>query len=111
MNIDEITDFTYSRNELWRKTLTKQWVREFFTLNENNIITERIKGKLVLVAFYLILKDELHFITVTVKEGIKATPILLHALKKSIKKTGVHWVSWYTPEYKLKRWEVNKQCQ
>lgn len=110
MNIGEIVEFTYSRNKLWRKLITKETLKKFFEEHKDNIIEARIKDELVGVGFYWQIKDELHFLSATVKEDINGTAIILRALKEKIKETGVRYVSWFTPEYKFKRWRV-KKCQ
>lgn len=110
MNIDEIVNFTYSRNKLWQKLMTKEQLKKFFEKHKDNIIEARIKGELVGVGFYWQIKDELHFLSATVKENINGVSIMLRAIKDKVKETSVKYVSWYTPDWKFKKWEVNKQC-
>jgi len=106
MNIDEITEFTYSRNNLWPKIVSKEAIRRGFEANKDKVIEVRINGDLVCVAFFLRLKDELHFVSVTVKEDVNGLSTILRGLRKKIKETGVHYVSWINPEYRLKRFKV-----
>lgn len=106
MSIDEVVNFTYSRNPLWHKKLTKEQVRKTFEILKNNTIEARINGELVGVGVYIQFKDELHFISATMKEGIDGVSIMLQALKNRAKEKGVNYVSWYNPKNQLKRWEV-----
>jgi len=106
MNLDEIVNFTYSRNPLWREKLTKEQVRRTFEILKNNTIEARINGELVGVGVYIQFKNELHFISATIKEGINGMSIMLRALKSRAKEKGVNYVSWYNPKHKFKRWEV-----
>ena len=107
MNIEEITDFTYARNKLWQKLITKEAIREGFEKHKDNIIEVRRRGELVCVGFYWHLKDELHFLSVTVREDVNGVGVILRALKDKIKETGAKYVSWFTPEYRFKKFKVN----
>ena len=106
MNIDEVVNFTYARNPLWREKLTKEQVRKTFEILKDNTIEARINGELVGVGVYIQFKDELHFISATMEEGINGTGIMLRALKNRAKEKGVNYVSWFNPKNQLRRWEV-----
>jgi hypothetical protein len=113
MDVEEITNFTYSRNKLWQKLVTKEAIRKGFERQQDNIIEVRENGELVGVGFYLEFKDELHFVSATIKEGINGVVIMLRALKDEARKKRVSYVSWYTPKYRFKKFKVNgrvNQC-
>ena len=46
MNLDEIVNFTYARNPLWREKLTKEQVRKTFEILKDNTIEARINKNL-----------------------------------------------------------------
>jgi len=106
MNMDEVVNFTYSRNPLWQKKLTKEQVRRTFEILKDNTIEARINGELIGVGVYVRFKNELHFISATIKEGVNGVAIMLRALKNRAKEKGVNYVSWYNPKNQLKKWEV-----
>jgi hypothetical protein len=108
MDVEEITNFTYSRNKLWQKLVTKEAIKKGFEEHKYNIAEGRINGELVVVGFYWLLNDELHFLSVTVKENVNGVGAILRGLKDKIKETGVHYVSWFTPKYRFKRWRVTE---
>lgn len=106
MDLEEIVNFTYLRNPLWQEKLTKEQVRKTFEILKNNVIEARINGELVGVGVYIQFKNELHFISATVKEGINGTGLMLRALKNRAKEKGVKFVSWQNPKKQFRRWEV-----
>lgn len=107
LDIAEITNFTYERNKLWQKLVTKEAMRKGFEKHKGNTIEVRRNGELVGVGFFLELKDELHFVSVTIKEGVNGVGVMLRALKDKAKEKGVNYVSWFTPEYRFKKFKVN----
>jgi len=115
MNIDEVVDFTYSHHRLLQKLITKQQLKKFLDDNRENIIEARQSdGKLIGAGFYLLpSKNELHFLSATIKEDVDGTAIMLRAIKDKVKEIGIEYVSWFNPELKFKRWKVKggRQCQ
>jgi len=106
MNLDEIVNFTYARNPLWREKLTKEQVRRTFEILKNNTIEARRNGELIGVGVYIRFPNELFFISATVREDTAGVVIMLRALKEEAKKKGVEYISWSNRKNKLKRWRV-----
>jgi len=106
MNMEEIAEFTYARNRLWREKLTKEQVKRTFEVFKNNVIEERRDGELIGVGVYIRFRDELFFISATVREDTAGVVIMLRALKEEARKKGVEYISWFNRKNQLKRWRV-----
>ena len=97
--INDIIEFTWERNKLWRELITKEQLIKFFQDNQDSLYVYRNNG-IELVAFYQILNDSVHFHSVTVKSnGIR---LIREHLKLILKKEKLTKASWFNQKHIFK---------
>lgn len=103
-SLDEIVDFCWERNPVWHTLVTKEKIRNYIGIKDYIVVTQ--EDKIVGVGIYLKDKIHTHFISLTVRKGYNGMKIIRYGLKEVIKKEKPKFVSWLTPEYRLRTMEV-----
>jgi hypothetical protein len=107
VDLNEIVEFCYSRNPVWQQLkLSKEKLKVYLGQPWVNHIAVYQNNQIVGVGVYLKDRIHVHFISLTVREKAKGMKIIRFGIKETIKKEKPRFISWLTPEYKLRTMEV-----
>lgn len=74
--IDKIVDFTYSRNDLWKKLITKDQLRKFFIDHSDTTLIVKRDQRIVAVAVFLEIEGIITFISLTIDQDVNGFRII-----------------------------------
>ena len=93
MIIDEIVDFTYSRNKVWQGLITKEQLKAFFKeLCDTTVVIRNERKTIVAVAVYTLRNSYPVFVSLTIDEGLNGYKIIREFMR-NLSYDKIHWLN------------------
>lgn len=89
--IDDVIDFTYSRNELWQRLVTREQIKKFFIDFSDTTLVVRREGRIIAVAVYIEIDNIITFISLTIDKDVNGFELINKFIANT--KGEICWIS------------------
>jgi len=104
--VKKIVQFIWPRNPMWWVMTTPDKMF-FYILNHlRNVYVKTKEGLIEMVAVYQKCKDEVYFMSVTVRDGADGVSLIRESIRRIAEKERATRVSWLDPEFRFRTYKI-----